>query len=124
MEYNEKIRYAIKKSGTTAGKVAEHIGVSQPMISKVINGRAEFSSENLVKLANFLKVPVDFFIKDNYISLESIKLEGKIKSILEDSNSVDYMVVMSDAKKASISPAELSQAINFILDLKKKAGSN
>lgn len=120
MQYNEKIRYAIKKAGTTAGKVAEHIGVSQPMISKVINGRAEFSSENLVKLADFLKVPVDFFLKDNYIPIDEAKLNDKVKKILEDSETVSYMVLLDNAKQSGLTPQELEKAINFASEMKRQ----
>lgn len=125
MLYGDKIRYARKKAGKTSGELAEFIGVSQPMVSKVENGLTEFSPANLKKVSFFLNTPIDFFLKENYIPLEEAKLNGELKKILENSDSANYIVVAENARLSDVSLEELEEAISYIIKLKKKkTGAN
>ena len=120
MNYGEKVRYAMKKAGKKSGEVAEYVGVSQAMISKVINGNSAFAPDNLKKFAKFVNTPIDFFIKDNHIPLDEMMINERIRLILTGSNTSDYIVLADTAKKANITPAELEKAINFIIEIKKQ----
>ena len=124
MNYGDKIRYARKQAGKTSGELAEYIGVSQPMISKVENGFTEFSPANLKKVSEYLKTPIAFFLKENYIPLEEAKLNGELKRILKNGDSADYIVLAEGARLSDVSLEELEEAINYIIKLKKRAGHN
>lgn len=123
MNYGEKVRYVRKRQGKTATELAGYLNISSSMVSQVEKGASRFSDENTLKMAMFFEVPVDFFLNDNYVSLNDFELNDKAKTILEDNDLIDYIVLADKAKKADITPAELEEAINFIIQLKEKRGS-
>jgi len=60
-----KINDIIKKSGNTQEKTAKILGIDQPKISNLINGRLRgFSMERLFKFLNALDHDVEIIIRD------------------------------------------------------------
>ena len=56
-----KIKYRRLELGLTQTKVGEALGFSFQQIQKYEKGTNGVSSENLLSLANFLKVPITYF---------------------------------------------------------------
>jgi transcriptional regulator with XRE-family HTH domain len=119
MKYGEKVRYVRKKKGKTATELAKYLEVTSAMVSNVERGISQFSDDNTLKMAKYFEIPVDFFLNENYISLEDFEMNDKTKNILADSDLINYIVLADKAKKADITPAELDDAINFIIQIKK-----
>ena len=59
MTVGEKIRLLRKSKGLTQDAVAFDLGVSRQAIAKWEGGQSSPNSENLIKLANLLSVPID-----------------------------------------------------------------
>jgi predicted XRE-type DNA-binding protein len=57
----------IKELGLTQVKAAEQLGVSQPEVSKLMNGRhTRFSVEKLMALLNALEVDIDIVVRPRH----------------------------------------------------------
>ena len=63
-ELTWQIHHRIKKLGLTQVKAAEQLGVSQPDVSKLINGRySGYSVDRLLSLLNALEVDIDIVVR-------------------------------------------------------------
>jgi len=59
-----RIHHRIKELGLTQVKAAEQLGVSQPDVSKLMNGRhVGYSVDRLLALLNALEVDIDIVIR-------------------------------------------------------------
>jgi predicted XRE-type DNA-binding protein len=62
-----RIHDRIKELGLTQAKAAGQLGVSQPDVSKLINGRhARFSVQRLMALLNALEVDIDIVVRPKH----------------------------------------------------------
>jgi predicted XRE-type DNA-binding protein len=62
-----RIHDRIKELGLTQVKAAEQLGVSQPEVSKMMNGRhTRFSVEKLMALLNALEVDIDIVVRPRH----------------------------------------------------------
>lgn len=62
----QKIRILCVKNNLTLTQVAEQIGISQPTLSAKLNGKSEFTANQIVGLANLLSVtPNDLLENSN-----------------------------------------------------------
>jgi transcriptional regulator with XRE-family HTH domain len=119
MNYGEKVKHVRKTQGMSATTLAKQLGVSQPTISQVEKGLYRLSDENTLTMAKLFKVPVEFFLNDDYVSLDEFEMDIKTKKLLNDSNLVNYIVLADKANKENISIKELEEAINFIISIKR-----
>lgn len=63
MDIFRKNIYELRKLNRfTQREVAQHLGISQPSYIRYENGSAEPTLENLVKIADFYDVSVDFLL--------------------------------------------------------------
>ena len=63
-ELTQQIYYRIKELGLTQVKAADQLGVSQPDVSKLMNGRyIGYSVDRLLALLNALEVDIDIVVR-------------------------------------------------------------
>lgn len=60
-----KIAQLRETRGMTTVELAEKIGISQPQISRLENGKQGFRAETLIKIASALDVNAGYFFQDN-----------------------------------------------------------
>jgi transcriptional regulator with XRE-family HTH domain len=119
VNYGEKVKHIRKRNGVTTSELGKYLEVSQSMISQVERGVTRFSDDKALKMAKYFNMPIDFFLNDDYVSLDEFEVDTKTKKLLNDSNLVDYIVLADKAKKENISIKELEDAINFIISIKR-----
>jgi transcriptional regulator with XRE-family HTH domain len=61
---NEKIKLRRIQQKLTQQELSDKSGVSQQLISKIENGKAQPSLRTITKLANVLKLDIDLKVKD------------------------------------------------------------
>lgn len=59
MTVNERIKAAIEDSGLKQTYIAKNMGVSEPVLSSIINGKRKVSVEDFFALCNVLKMPAE-----------------------------------------------------------------
>lgn len=119
MTFSEKMLFALKKSGKTARDLAVYLDVTESFISKVKHGKSVLSPDHTVKLARFTGTNLEYFIRDDIETLEELELTPIARKILQDGNSVSYLVLIDHAKSSGLTPQELERAINFAAEMKK-----
>ena len=62
MKFKERLRYLRKLKGVSQQQVANHLDYGYSAISNYEGGRCEPSIQDLIKLANFFEVSVDYLI--------------------------------------------------------------
>lgn len=69
----------------TIPKQADDIGIPYPTFQKYINGTSECSAKNLVKIAKYYKVSVDYLLGNTQIKTPNMKLQaiGQITGLSE-----------------------------------------
>lgn len=73
-----QIHNRIREFGLTQARAAERLGVSQPDISKLMNGRhTGYSVERLLALLNALEVDVDIVVRPKHHARK--KLRGVVR---------------------------------------------
>lgn len=92
-----KIKEVLKSKGLTALSLAEMVGITQPNISNIINGKTNPSLETLEKIATALDVPISnlfeserelyglVVFKGRTYKIDSIK---SIETLLNDCNAL------------------------------------
>lgn len=115
MKFGDKVRYVREQAALTTEQLAKLLNVTQSYISHVENNRRQFSRDKIVKLANELKIPVDFFLREDVETSEHGKVTGNAANTERDP---DYFRVVDYAVQANISPQELVQAIEFIRNIR------
>ena len=83
LHLGKKLRMRRLSLGLTQTKVAEAINVTFQQIQKYEKGTNGVSSNRLMQLSNYLKVPITYFFEDfrNY---------NEIKNTQEDSDDLNY----------------------------------
>lgn len=100
-EVGEKIREAREKSGLTQKKIAEKLGISQQIISRIESGMHNISLETLEKVCRSLGMPINAEKLGFQVKLET---DGKASNVLPFS---------------SKSPGEFVKAVYEIIDRSK-----
>lgn len=59
-----KIKEVLKENKTTVVALAEAVGITQPNMSNIVNGKSTPSLETLEKIANALNVPITSLFKE------------------------------------------------------------
>lgn len=75
MTLSEKLYILRKKSGLSQEQLAEQLGVSRQAISKWESGQSVPESEKLILLSNYFEVTLDYLLKDNLNSSETLSAE-------------------------------------------------
>lgn len=122
MRFGDKVRYVREKFALTAEQLAKLLNVTQSYISHIENNRRRLGRDKIVLLANELQIPVEFFLREDITTLEELELSAKLRAMITNEKYINYFVVVDKAVEASISPAELEQAIEFIKTYKKTQG--
>ena len=123
MNFSEKMMFALKKTGKTARELAIFLDVGESFISKVKHGKSELSPSGIVKLSEFTNTNINFFIRDDVQSLKELELTPIACKILQDVNSVSYLVLVDYAKNSGLTPQELQEAIEFAAKMKRQGNS-
>ena len=58
----DKLYEFMKMQGLTIADICKLSGVSKRQMNKILSGKLDFQFLSLVKLANFLEIPVDWLI--------------------------------------------------------------
>ncbi len=114
MNFGDKVRYVRKKFSLTTEQLAKLLNVTQSYISHVENSRRLLGRDKIISLANQLHIPVEFFLREDITALEELEQSGQLQAMLKNNMYVNYFVAVDKAVAASISPAELEEAIEFI----------
>lgn len=122
MRFGDKVRYVREKFALTTEQLARLLNVTQSYISHVENNRRRLGRDKIVLLASELQLPVEFFLREDVTTLDELELTAKLKALVTNEKYLNYFVVVDKAVEASISPAELEQAIEFIKTYKKTQG--
>lgn len=120
MTLGEKVRFVREKAGLTTEELAKRLNISQSYISHVENNRRLLGRDRILALAKTLDIPVEFFMRDDIVSLGDLKAAPELKARLAGSRYVNYLVAIDKAVEAEISPEELERAIEFIRNYKVK----
>lgn len=76
MEIGEKIRKERIDIGLTQQELGDRLGVSQAMIGQYENGTRKPKLETLAKIADALKIPLNYLLTDQEITVEILKADG------------------------------------------------
>ena len=66
MNYINKIEQLKKRKKVINEKLADYLGISRGGFEKKLNGTSDFYVGELIKIADFFKVPPAYFLDDNY----------------------------------------------------------
>lgn len=88
----EKIKYLRKASGLTQSDLAKELGVSYPTISNYETGSRTGTIENLVKIADYFNISLDWLlgrdtskdISPTSSSLEELRKQLKIEKLKKE----------------------------------------
>jgi len=58
----ERLTYLMEESGLTPDDLRRLLGVSQPMVSLLMNGKRELSKAHIVRLAEHFRLAADYFM--------------------------------------------------------------
>lgn len=122
MNFGDKVRYVRKKLSLTTEQLAKLLHVTQSYISHIENNRRQLGRDKVLLLADQLHVPVEFFLRDDVKTLEELELSVQLQTKLKDKGYLNYFIAVDKAVEASISPAELEEAIEFIKRYKRTQG--
>ena len=109
----KKLRMRRLSLGLTQTKVAEAINVTFQQIQKYEKGTNGVSSNRLMQLSNYLKVPITYFFEDfrNY---------NEIKTTQEDSDDLNYSFLSKTFSSLSKSQKEkILQILKNTVSLEK-----
>jgi len=99
MNFGDKIKYLRKVNNMTATELAEHLNVTQPVVSKLENNIQSISLDTLVKICDIFNITLsDFFKPDPY------------------SNEIDLALIKSFE---TLDPDTCRSLLNIIASLKK-----
>tara|TARA_Y100000996_G_C22414201_1_gene598560 strand:+ start:528 stop:893 length:366 start_codon:yes stop_codon:yes gene_type:complete len=113
LHLGKKLRMRRLSLGLTQTKVAEAINVTFQQIQKYEKGTNGVSSNRLMQLSNYLKVPITYFFEDfrNY---------NEIKTTQEDSDDLNYSFLSKTFSSLSKSQKEkILQILKNTVSLEK-----
>ncbi len=58
----ERLKYVLAESGTSARDLMKILGVSQPLVSQILNGKRSLTAAHLQRLGERFKVSADYFL--------------------------------------------------------------
>lgn len=113
--YNQgfKIKKEREKKGIKQLELAEAVNVSQSWLSKVESGLSQPDSNTLEKIANYLNVPIQHFIKEGFV-IENQNVHDKANGIFveaENNNLKDLIIKFENI---------ITQKDNIIVILQKE----
>lgn len=90
----------VQDKGITAYKVAKETGISQGLMNEYKNGKRVPTTENLIKIANYLDCSIDFLLERTYSPLNEPEDEHRLIKA--------YRQLTDEGKKAVLMFAEVS----------------
>lgn len=124
LTYGQKVTYILRLRKVSAKHLAEQLGITPAMVSKVETGKSRFGDANLSKMCKILDIPIDFFLVDNVETLDDLLDSKKAKKILANKNSLGFVVLADMAESGGLTKSELENAINYAIMMKKAGMSN
>src|SRR5271166_4789772 len=88
-----RIQQARKASGLSLRALADLLGLSHAAIKKYEDGDVYPSSDMLIKLAQALKVRVDFFFRPIKVSLENVKFRKRKQLSGKSEEAIKFEVI-------------------------------
>ena len=83
----ERFSELLQNYGVTAYKVSKETGISQSVFSEWKRGKSQPKIDKLQKLADYFKVPIDYFTQDDSIRVEAhnqpIYLDDETRDIID-----------------------------------------
>lgn len=89
----------LQDKGITAYKVAKETGISQGQMNEYKNGKITPTTENLIKIANYLDCSIDFLLERTSSPLNEPEDEHRLIKA--------YRQLTDEGKKAILTTAEL-----------------
>lgn len=74
----------IQERGLTAYKVAKGAGISQGQMNEYKNGKIKPTTDNLIKIADYLNCSIDFLLGRTGTDEREIKIINSFRSVNED----------------------------------------
>ena len=93
-----RIRQARQEQKLTQQKLAELAVLSPNYVGKIERSASVISIETLVKLANALKMPVEYFLQDSLITFISDDQEKEISAMVRSMTSKEKAFALENMK--------------------------
>lgn len=119
MDLGTKLRQLRKVRGLTADELAKFSGVSRSYILLIETGkRKEVSNKILDKLANTLRVNVNYFkIDDAALPMDILPdLPSDILELIVSADSMPYLKLTQKAKERGLSPKTLDKVLDILTE--------
>lgn len=104
----KKFEELLKKHNVTAYRVAKETGIATATLTQWKNGTSVPKTDKLQKIADYFKVPLEYFSEKSDITPIDNELSGV------------YFSLAKNAQDEGIDPDDILMAINMIKALKKK----
>ena len=98
LDMGKRIASARYEKRFTQARIAKELGVTHQCIQKYEKGRIEIPSTNLLKIANFLEKPIDFFFHADVDSLPRKVIQNFESSydVFQDTAIGSHVPMLSD----------------------------
>lgn len=114
MLLGEKIKVAIKNRGADAAEVADHAGISVASLYRIYN-KNSCEVKYLTKIAEFLKLPVMYFLDENTDNMVNEDQEVYMKTSKKENTDLSELIEV-----IRISAEERKMYLDIIKDLSSK----
>ncbi len=114
MLLGEKIKGAIKNRGADATKVAEHAGISVASLYRIYN-KNSCEVKYLTSIAEFLNLPIMYFLDDNAENVVNEDQEVYLRSSKSENTELSELIEV-----IKVSAEERKMYLDIIKDLSTK----
>lgn len=114
MLLGEKIKSAIKNQGADAAKVADYAGISVASLYRIYN-KNSCEVKYLTKIAEYLKLPVMYFLDENAENVVNEDQEVYLKTSKKDNAELSELIEV-----IKVSAEERKMYLDIIKDLSSK----
>lgn len=119
-EIAKRLKHFRAIKGWTQKELAEKAGVSQAHISAIEVGNKEPSVQMLRTLADVFGIPVDMFLRDNYVPLADLKLPPELAQYVDEQTYLAYVELIKDATAHDITPEMLRRLMEALYEVKAR----
>lgn len=114
MDIVEKIKYLAKKNGTDMANIEKNLGLGNSSIRRWSTNSP--SCNKVLKVANYLSVPIDWLVNDSLdildLKKENLPLSYNLKSLLEKATPEDLHKIECFLEIATMTPLSVSNIGN------------
>ena len=110
--YNKLVEL-MDKHNISAYRLSQETNITQATLSRWKTGKTSPSIDTLQVLAEYFKVPVDYFLNDeekNYLTDDE---SGKVNEDIKNSNEEDENIIIINRAARKMSPEKLKKLIDI-----------